>query len=221
MRSAARHGFSLLEVMIALAILVVSMAILVETQSGAAFLTKEAERIVTATDLAALKFDEAMLVVEEDGFQLGDISESGDFSDLGDEAMDLEFGQELEDYHWEWWVSEIDFELAADLVGAAGELQSSGVLGGGGETPTSDLGGGAGGLGALGGLVSSDMLTMMISPYIREVRVRVWWGEDSDEAEEDGTEVVLVGHVINPSGQIIANPAGAAVDGASAGGGAQ
>ncbi len=142
-------------------------------------------------------------MVEEDGFQLGDISESGDFSDLGDEAMDLEFGQELEEYHWEWWVSEIDFELAADLVGAAGDLQSSGVLGGGGEAAAPA---GGGGLGALGGLVSSDMMTSMISPYIREVRVRVWWGEDSDVAEEEGSEVVIVGHVINPSGQIIANP---------------
>ncbi len=205
-----RRGFSLLEVMIALAILVVSMAILVETQSSAAFLTREAERIVTATDLAALKFDEAVLVVEEDGFQLGDIDESGDFSDLGDEAMDLEFGPELEDYKWEWFVSEVDFELAADLVGTAAELQNSGVIGGGGEG--ADLAAGGGGLGALGGLVSSEMLTMMISPYIREVRVRVWWGEDSDQAEEDGTEVVLVGHVINPSGQILANPGAAALD---------
>jgi general secretion pathway protein I len=211
-----RRGFSLLEVMIALAILVVSLTILVETQSSAAFITGEAERIVTATDLAALKFDEAVLVVEEEGFQLGDLGESGDFSDLGDEAMDLEFGAELEDYHWEWWVSEIDFQLAADLVGAAGDLQQSGVLGGGGESAAPDVGGG-GGLGALGGMVSSDMLTQMISPYIREVRVRVWWGEDSDVAEEDGTEVVLVGHVINPSGQILANPGAAAID--SAGGG--
>lgn len=199
----SRRGFSLLEVMIALAILVTALTILVETQSSAAFISREAERIVTATDLAALKYDEAALVVEEDGFQLGDIGESGDFSDLGDEAMDLEFGAELEEYHWEWWVSEIDFELAADLVGAAGDLQSSGVLGGGGEAAAPA---GGGGLGALGGLVSSDMMTSMISPYIREVRVRVWWGEDSDFAEEEGSEVVIVGHVINPSGQIIANP---------------
>jgi general secretion pathway protein I len=206
-----RRGFSLLEVMIAMAILVVSLAILVETQSSAAFVTREAERIVTATDLAQVKYDEAVFQVETDGFQLGDLHEEGDFDDLGDEAMDLEFGKELEDYHWEWWVSEIDVQLAGDLMGAASELQQSGAMGGQGG----DLGAAtAGGLGALGGMVNSEMLTQMIAPYIREVRVRVWWGDDSDAAEEDGTEVVIVGHLINPSGQILSNPANAEAAGA-------
>ena len=198
-----RHGFSLLEVMVALAILVVSLAILLETQASAAFLTREAERMVIATDLAQVKFDEASLALEADGFQLGDQKESGDFDDLGDEAMSLEFGDELEDYHWEYWISEIDVALAGDLAGSAAELESSGVMGG--AAGAEDAGAAAGGgLGALGSMASPEMLTQMVAPYIREIRVRIWWGADSKAAEDDGTEVVLVGHAINPSGQVLA-----------------
>lgn len=210
-----RRGFSLLEVMVALAILVVSLAILLETQASAAFLTREAERVVTATDLAQVKFDEAALALETDGFQIGDQHEEGDFDDLGDEAMSLEFGDELEDYHWEYWISEIDVALAGDLAGAASELQGSGVMGGeGGDMAAAGAAGG--GLGALGSMASPEMLTQMVAPYMREIRVRVWWGASSRAAEEEGTEIVLVGHAINPSGQVLAtgNAQGSAAGGA-------
>ena len=35
------------------------------------------------------------------------------------------------------------------------------------------------------------MITEMLTPYIREVRVRVWWGEKSDVAEERGDEIIV------------------------------
>ena len=60
-----RRAFSLLEVMVALAILVVSLAILVETQASSAIVTREAERIILASDLAQAKMNEAVLFVEE------------------------------------------------------------------------------------------------------------------------------------------------------------
>ena len=46
------------------------------------------------------------------------------------------------------------------------------------------------------------MIVEFLAPYDREVRVRVWWGLDSAAAEEDGTEVVLTTHVINPTGAL-------------------
>lgn len=214
----SRRGFSLLEVMVAMAILVISMVVLIETQSSAALITLEAERVITATDLANAKMNETLLIVEEEGFTNSDVSERGDFDEFGDEAFDLAFGAELKSYHWEYWVSEIDLALAGDIAGMASELESSGVIGGGASSEggglASALGGGGGGdspLAALG--ISSEMITEMLTPYIREVRVRVWWGEDSDTAEERGDEVVVVTHLVNPSGQIFAadeNPAEAA-----------
>ena len=55
----------------------------------------------------------------------------------------------------------------------------------------------------LGALLSPEMLSQMLSPYIREVRVRVYWAGDSREAEENGTEIILTTHVINPSGELV------------------
>lgn len=196
------RGFSLLEVMVALAILVVSLTILVETQSNAVVMTREAERVISATDLANAKMTDAMLHLEEEGFQNSQIYESGDFDDWGDDALSMEFGRELEDFEWEFWISEIDLKLAGDIAGMAQELQGSGAFGAGGAGDPADLGGAAGGLGGLGALMSPEMITEMLAPFIREVRVRVWWGDDSDEAEENGSEIVIVTHAVNPTGVV-------------------
>lgn len=200
----ARRGFSLLECLVAMAILVASLGILIETQAGAAVITMEAERVLLATDLANAKMNEALRYLEEEGFQNSEVHESGDFDDWGDEASNLEFKDTLEDYNWDFWISEIDLALAGDIAGMASELQGSGVMGGGGGDAGPDLGSvGAGGANPLAGIgMSSEMITEMLTPYIREVRVRVWWGKDSEEAEEKGNQVVIVTHNVNPSGII-------------------
>jgi general secretion pathway protein I len=204
----SRRGFSLLEVMVALAILVVALGILVETESTAAMMTLEAERVLTATDLANAKMSEAMLYMEEEGFQNSQVYESGDFDEWGDDAIQgSDFARELEDYHWEYWISEIDLQLAGDLAGMASELQTSGAFGGSTAPANGDIAGDAGaqggGMDALGALgMNSEMITQMLTPFIREVRVRVWWGKDSEKAEEDGTDVVVVSHTVNPTGVV-------------------
>lgn len=192
-----RRGFSLLEVMIALAILTVSLLILVQTQSSAVVLTNEAERTLVATDLARYKMSEVLLMVEKEGFQVSDVNEHGDFSDFGDDAMNVEFGDSLEEYHWEYLVTEVDMESMGDIATAAQSLQDT--MGADQSGPASN-GGSMDALAMLG--FGPDVIMGMLGPYLREVRVRVWWGEDSKEAEEDGTEVVLTTHVINPSGAI-------------------
>lgn len=194
-----RRGFSLLEVVIALSILTVSLVLLVETQSSAVLLTEEAERMITATDLARLKTTEVTLRLEQEGFQVADVYESGDFADLGDDLLDMEFGPELEDYHWEYLVSEVDIAMIGDLATAAQNLPTMGADG----EETSGLGGGGSPMEALSALgIGPDMIADFLGPYVREVHVRVWWGEDSEWAEENGTEVVLTTHAINPTGAL-------------------
>lgn len=192
-----RRGFSLLEVMIALAILTVSLVVLVQTQSSAVLLTNEAERTLVATDLARYKMSEVLLQLEKDGFQVSDVTEEGDFSDFGDDTMNLEFGSELEDYQWEYLVTEVDMESMGDIANAAqslSDMQDESQTGPAANGSSMDA------LAMLG--FGPDVIMGMLGPYLREVRVRVWWGEDSKQAEEDGTEVVLTTHVINPSGAI-------------------
>jgi hypothetical protein len=51
-------------------------------------------------------------------------------------------------------------------------------------------------LGDLG--ISTDMVTEYLSGYIREVRVRIWWGEDPDGDDQ----IEILTHIINPSGVV-------------------
>ena len=203
-----RRGFSLLEVMVALAILVVSLAILVETQGTSAIITREAEAIILASDLAQAKMNEALLVIEEEGFQRNDVSENGDFDDFGDEANAFDFKDELEDYHWEYTITEVDLALAGDIAGMAGELAGSGAFGNdiGGEGGAAAAAAANNPLASVG--LSSEVITEQLAPYIRMVRVRVWWGKSSDEAEERGDEFIVVTHVVNPSGVVMMGEGG-------------
>ncbi|MBN2801364.1 MAG: prepilin-type N-terminal cleavage/methylation domain-containing protein [Deltaproteobacteria bacterium] len=204
-----RRGFSLLEVMVSLAILVVSMTILMETQNTAVKMTREAERVVTGTHLAQEKLNEVLLQVEEEGFGDQDIEEHGDFKDFGSEELDLKMGQALDDYYYAWSVLEIDLGLAGDIAGMGESMAGSGYWGESQpEVQSNAAGGGAPDLSALG--VSNEMITEMLGAYIREARVVVWWGtEDLKLAEERGDQVILTTHVINPTGQII--PGGDAI----------
>ena len=48
--------------------------------------------------------------------------------------------------------------------------------------------------------MDGDMIGEMLSPYMRELRVRVWW----QRIEDDGFDPVeIVTHVVNPSGQVV------------------
>ncbi len=193
-RPSSRRGFTLLEVMIALSILVVSLVVLVETQATAAQMTVEAERMITATQLAQEKMAEVQTLMEYEGFSDQDIYEEGEFDDFGDEAVDLEF-KGLSDYHYEYLVTEIDLGLAGDLTGTMANLSEA--IGPGADGVMPELPD----LSAFG--VSEDAIIEMLQPFIREARVRVWWGEDLEEAEELGNEVVITTHIINPQGNML------------------
>ncbi|MBT3217458.1 MAG: prepilin-type N-terminal cleavage/methylation domain-containing protein [Proteobacteria bacterium] len=195
-----RAGFSLLEVMVAIAILVATTVILVEMQSNAALMTREAERMIVATDLAQMKMTEVLLLMEEEGFTDQDLYEYGDFDDLGDDVLDVEFGRALDDYHWEWWVSQIDIGLAGDLAAMAGTLQKGGIMS---EENASELTeGGLPDLAAFG--FSNEMMAERLAMFLREVRIRVYWGDDSERAAERADDVTLTTHINNPTGRVFA-----------------
>lgn len=215
-----RRGFTLMEVIIALAILVMAMTALVETQGNAAKMTLMGQRVVLASDLANYKMAEVLLLMEEEGFTDIDMHESGDFDDLGDDVLNTAFDDSLEEYEWEWWVSEIDIGLAGDIASMTEDLEGSGLFkGGSGDSSLQDAPEGAPtempDLGMLG--LSPEMMTESLAPFVRELRVRVWWGKDSEEAEKQKNEIYLTTHIVNPTGQVV--PSGQApTDGSAAGG---
>jgi prepilin-type N-terminal cleavage/methylation domain-containing protein len=194
-----RRAFTLLEVIIALAILAVGLTVLVSSQGQAVLMTRETDNIRVATLLAQEKMDEAMLRVEAEGFTNQDIDEDGDFSDFGDEdfrgqqTSDLELGEALKDFHWAYTIRQIELELP-DLNGALGTLGANDYFPNASEqseTPSLDES-------MVSSFLSPDMIATQLSPYLREVRVRVWWGDNEDETDQ----VELLTHAINPSGDV-------------------
>lgn len=193
MRRRLRRAFTLLEVMIAAGILVMTLAITARIQAAAVHGALRAERVVTGTDLAQEKISEVLILIETEGVGTADIHERGDFDQLGDEAR-LDYGDALDDYHWEYWVEEIEFAISSDAMAMAGMGgdDSEGLGQGVAESGMADQA-----MAALG--FGPDQLSDQLGQYIRRVRVRVYWGDD-DEAEEKGREVIITTHIISPTG---------------------
>jgi prepilin-type N-terminal cleavage/methylation domain-containing protein len=194
-----RSGFTLLEVVIALAILSVSVMILVETQAGALLMSTDADRMQTATYLAEEKMMEAQLILEREGWGSQDIEEEGDFEDFGEEEfrggslqLDIESDQ-YDDYKWAYTIREINLDIPSNLGDMAGDLSEGGYFG---ERDTEEFSGSQPDLTDMG--ISPDMISEYLGAYIREVRVLVWWGDNEDEIDQ----VELLTHIINPSGAV-------------------
>ena len=198
----ARSGFTLLEVVVALVILTMSLFVLVNAQASSVFMTTDSQRTLTATWLAQQKMTEALLRVEADGVQETDIEESGDFQEFGgdgDFGEDVDFGDEFDDFSWAYTIRAVDIKLG-DVSSSTSAMQSAGL--GPSEDQMQASGNDGKDLSDLG--VDPSMIGDMLKPYIREVRVLIWWGEEPEEGKdcEDGVERVT--HVANPTGEVIA-----------------
>ena len=66
---ARRLGFTLLEVIIAIGILVIGLLVLVDSQASSVFMVTEANNITNATMLADEKMTETLLVLEQEGLR--------------------------------------------------------------------------------------------------------------------------------------------------------
>ncbi len=192
-------GFTLLEVIIALGILAGAMVVLVDNQAMAVLSTREADRLITATNLAQEKMAEVQLVLEREGFGEMDIEEDGDFTEYGTEDFrgdDLHLNLapgEMDGFKWAYTVRKIEVTLP-NIGDMAGDLAGSGYFG---DDQGSELDvGGAPDLGDMG--ISPDMVSDHLAKFIREVRVLVWWGDNEDETDQ----VELTTHIINQSGVV-------------------
>ena len=69
MKRVAQKGFTLLEITIALAILTISVAILIDSQGSVAWMLSDTNNVRIATLLAEEKMTEAQLFLEEEGWK--------------------------------------------------------------------------------------------------------------------------------------------------------
>ena len=204
----ARTGFTILEILVALGILSVAMMVMVETQGGAVNATLDSDRYLVATTLAQEKLAEAQLRLEREGYSPTDINEEGDFNDFGEAFGGVEV--DYSEFKWAYTIRQVDMQLG-DIGNSLSTLQEAGLgpppaEGSSSPTSSSKFGGDATAgspADALSGM-PTDMLGEMLSPYLREVRVAVWWGPDSEFEDPDGCVscVQIVTHLINPSGKL-------------------
>jgi prepilin-type N-terminal cleavage/methylation domain-containing protein len=202
-----RHhrGFTLLEVVIALGILAVSLAVMIDAQGTSVLMTTDAKRTSTATMLAQEKIREVTLELEREGWTTADVEEDGDFDDFGDEdfrgdSLNLDLEDGLEEYKWAYTVRRIELSMPSDLGSTAQELAGGGLWGddaAADENGTMDQYGGMDPTQMIPGFDLAS-ITDQLSSYVREVRVVVWWGENEDEVDQ----IEIVHHIINPSGAV-------------------
>ena len=211
-----RRAFTLLEVVIAIGILSVTLLVLVESQATAVFMTVDGRKVSTATMLADEKMQEVILTLEREGWTSQDIEEEGNFEEYGAEEFrgeDANIETDFEDFKWAYTVRRIELNIPTDLSGTADTLAEGGGLGE--QAQDEGLGGMGLDLSMIPGF-SPDMMMDQLAGFMREVRVRVWWGENEDGEDQ----VEFVHHVINPTGVVTNTEDGGNGNGGGGSGGA-
>lgn len=178
----AQGGFTLLEVMVAIAVLAVAMSAIVGVNVGAMAMTSRTKGYTIAPLLARSKMIDVEESIREKGFPDFDEREEGDFAEEGYPAIT--------------WSSEVlkiklpapDLSGGADLGGALGKL--TGNTAGGESLGIGPMGGDASML--MSGL---PMIMDQLEKAIREVRVTVTWADGKRE-----TEFSVTTHIVNIPG---------------------
>lgn len=157
-RSPTRRGFNLLEVMIALAVLAVTMTALLAAQSSSLDKSARARNLSIATLLARGKMIDLELLLFDEGFTEGSQEDSGDFRD--------------EDHREIRWSSKIS-EIELDLNGLSS--MCGGFAGDEAEDVQDQEGGCQAMFDGFGGALEG--LTSEVAQSIRLVQLNIEWGD--------------------------------------------
>ncbi len=198
-----RRGFTLLEVMISLAILAVALVAISSLNGGAVAMHAYGRRATEATLLLRGK----MLDVEDDLQKKG-------FSDFDDEQHGTFEDEGAPDYSWSAEILKPDVELdPAQLLGMLGvggdknaTQQQGGIAGaasalakqlGGDKSALQGLqGGGAAAMlgGPLGGVLQGQAKTFIetLKKSVREIRLTVSWQDGKQKHDVSASQIVVI-----------------------------
>lgn len=194
------RGFTLLETVIALAILGLALMAIFDLNAGAVANHAYTKKLTVATLLARSKMTDLEQKLYDDGFSNDDDEESGDFSDEGWATFKWRakiIAPKTDGVSPDQLVGAI-FNLpiggdsgSGDPLGGLASMFGGGAAGGGAGGPTMQAGAG---MGAMAGMIQ-PMFTQMVEQLtrsVREVHLTVYW--------QDGTQVEsidLVTHVVS------------------------
>lgn len=224
------QGFSLLEVLIAMAILAVALTALFSSEAGAVKMAYRARRIGIATQLARCKMGEIEEQIALEGLPA--------VSDVGsDECCE---DAEIDGFNCDW---EIERIVLPDSMFEAEEGEEDALAGLAGDKnatatdkadsildvdPASMLSGDQGGMGSMAGMAMSYVFPILkpaLEEQIRRATVTVRWNEGSRPLSFDVTQYLVAEQptqAANPNGPGSAGttPATAPATGNAPGGGA-
>lgn len=201
----ARRGFTLLEVLVAIAILGLGMTVLLSSQAGLFSSSQRAQNLSIATGLARCKMEEVEVELQRKGFSLLDQSDEGPCCEDDTESR----------FRCSWKIEVVELPAPKDLTSAEdGGTDDPGGLGAFGGLAALQSGGSAvlgadGGIGGLSSLLSSGAaaggvqgmaplvmsmvypdLKPMLEASIRKTTLTVHWKEGSNERDLEVTQYI-------------------------------
>jgi len=203
-------GFTLLEVMISLAILAIALVAISDLNGGAVAMHAYSRRATEATLLLRGKMLDVEDELQKTGFSDFNDEKHGDFSD-----------EQSPDYSWSAEILKPDVQLdpkqLLTLLGAGGNPSQgssgsasagmAGGLAGAASTLAAALGGAQGALqglqgggaaallaGPLGGLLTSQATTFIetLKKSVREIRLTVSWQDGKQRQEVSASQIVVI-----------------------------
>jgi general secretion pathway protein I len=176
------RGFTLLEVMVAVAILGVSLASLFSAQTGTVGATQYIKHVAVASELARCRMSEIELEVLRDGFEIAEFEDwaDGPCCELRDERVRLPGD---DPFRCRWRFETVTLPSVGDAQTAAGDAAMEG---------DTEAAAGAMSMGILGPLL--PVVQQLLEQAIRRATVQVLW----DDGERERS-VQVVQYLTNPA----------------------
>lgn len=183
----SQQGFTLLECMIALALIATALVIVIESQAFAINMEEKANRINTASMLASDIMVDLELRMMKEGFGELEVRETGTFNDQ-------RYADAYPAWRWEYEVEKVELEVP-NLPNLMSMVQGESEDG---DAPPNELAA----LESMG--IDLSFFSEYMGNFLREARVRICYPDGYDkfgEIMENCLEVST--HLVNPTGKVL------------------
>ena len=169
-------GFTLLEVMIALAIIAIGVSSILESMAWDAVIPYERRIRYKAVQLAELKMNDVEIDIKKNGFPLDNVEHKGDFSDIG-----------LPNFYW------IDRRKKIEIPDDIGMLTNLFM---GPQSEDGEQQNQMSGMGAFIGPVIQQIKDLF-EKGIREVEIEIYWYDGDPDEKSSRESFILTTHLID------------------------